>query len=251
MASLKQLLGCIGQSGEPLSVVKDFFGYHDSSGNAFVPAPPANPSSPNFTKVSVLDQVKLLQGTHFHLNIILVGHELFAATDWEKICFAIHMMRYIYGKVGLGVGRVHWGSISAAEAGALVTPDSAADCTELTNGWSAEPDGMDLFVCTDMRFAGRTGQPWANNPNNYNPGHTCDKDSNKHNTGSVANLSYGEQYVGNTFAHEIGHYFGLGHIEDEPDNFIGGEEGASNSSTGIHSFQGDFMKLHCFMVGGC
>jgi hypothetical protein len=249
MASLKQLLTCIGRTASTRSIVKDLFGYRDQSGRPFVPAPTLNSSNPNFTRVSVLDQAKLLRGPHFHLNIITVGTELITDQHFRDICFGIQTMRFIYGKVNLGVGRVLWWTISVADAGDLVKPSSNSDYTDLTNGWSAPAGGMDVFVCTEMDRSGRTGQPWANNPENYNKGHSCNKDTNKHNSGSVANLNDSPQGLGNTFAHEIGHYFGLGHLA-ETDNFIGGD-GASDSATGIYSWQGEFMKRHCFIEEGC
>jgi hypothetical protein len=72
----------------------------------------------------------------------------------------------------------------------------------------------------------------------------CDK-SAKGMTGTVVSLNGPTANSGNTFAHEIGHYLGLNHIADT-DNFIG-NNGPSDSNTGIFSWQGDIMAKHCFV----
>lgn len=257
MASLRQLMGCIGRTEDTFSVVQHFFGYRvrTATGDVlpYVPRPLANPTHPNFTKVSVLEQVRLIQGEHFHLNVIRVGDELFTQDHYEKICDGIQIMRFIFGQFGLGVGRVLWWFIPEDEAGDLVSPVGNQQFTELTNGWSAPEDGMDLFCCTVLTDrAGRTGQPWANDWENYNAGHSCNKDTNKHNSGSVARLNDSREEIGNTFAHEIGHYFGLGHAPDDVDtNFMHSSGGVGGSATGTRTFQGDFMKRHCFIEDGC
>ena len=266
MASLKHLLDCLGKTGASRSLVKDFFGYRDRQGRAYVPPVLSNPSSNagSFASVSVLAQARLLQGIHFHLNVILVGDEAFTQSDFETICFGIQQTRFIYGQVGVGIGRVEWWAVSEADAGALAHPLSADDCMQLTNSWSAPTTGMDLFVVRRMSWSGRTGEPYAEQDSHaFDAGHTCDKADGgqcpEQQTGVVARLIRdpasgpdvpdGPHYVGNTFAHEMGHYFGLGHLS-ATDNFIG-NGGGSGSKTQIESWQGDYVKRHCFMRGGC
>jgi len=47
----------------------------------------------------------------------------------------------------------------------------------------------------------------------------------------------------------MGHYLGLEHVA-APNNFIG-NNGNSNSNTGIANSQGDKMKEHCFVGDVC
>jgi hypothetical protein len=62
-------------------------------------------------------------------------------------------------------------------------------------------------------------------------------------TGSVVSLNGSTANAGNTFAHELGHYMGLDHIADTG-NFIG-NNGSSDSNTGIEVWQYKKMRDHC------
>jgi hypothetical protein len=61
----------------------------------------------------------------------------------------------------------------------------------------------------------------------------------------VIDIEGDSSYFGNSLAHEMGHYMGLDHVSD-PDNFIG-NNGDSDSKTGITVAQGNTMKGHCFV----
>jgi hypothetical protein len=173
-------------------------------------------------------------GAALDANIILVGVENFTAVNQTKVGNSLQRARDIYAKVGLQIRTVTWWSISAAEAGANETIDSEAEASDLTSDWTVPNHALDLFVVRAMN--GADGWSAVNG--------SCDKDS-KGMTGSVVSLNGSTANSGNTFAHEMGHYLGLSHIA-ETGNFIGGD-GASNSWTGIHEWQGDQMAKHCFV----
>lgn len=218
--SVKKGLQCIGKSGGT-SIVHDLFGYTE------VPR-----------EISLRRQLEALTRKHYHVNVISVAPENFAAGSFKKINLALDITREIYGKVNFGIGRIEWSFITASQAGSKQIVDSQGEAEELTEDWNAPTSGLDLFVVRAMNGA----DGWSA------VGGSCDKDS-KGMSGSVVSLNGSDSNIGNTFAHEMGHYLGLDHIPDAG-NFIG-NNGASNSNTGIKTSQGDKMKTHCFVKNGC
>ncbi len=204
------------------SVVGDVFGY----------------SAPR-QKISLKRQLELVQGSSFGVNLILVGHENFTASDYEEIELAVQFARDIYAKVNLGIRKLEWRIISVSQAGGYTTIDSQSEAQNLTEDWTADNALHDVFVVRAMN--GADGWSAVNG--------SCDKKDDDSMTGSVVSLNGNYSNSGNTFAHEIGHYLGLNHIPDAG-NFIG-NNGASNSNTGIFDWQGDTMKKHCFIKKGC
>jgi hypothetical protein len=168
------------------------------------------------------------------VNVICVGNESFTSTDFANVNSAIQITRNIFGQVGLNLGNVAFYNISNSDAGPNAIIDSQAEAEDLTWDWTVPNSALDLFVVRVMN--GAAG--WAP------VGGSCDKNA-KGMTGSVVSLNGSTSFIGNTFAHEIGHYLGLDHIPDSG-NFIGGG-GDSDSFTGIFSWQGDIMKGHCFV----
>ena len=67
MDSLRSIASCIGVTGT-FSVARDFFG--------FLRGAPSD--------VSVLTQVRRLQGRHVHMNFILVGSDQFTTVTWRR-----------------------------------------------------------------------------------------------------------------------------------------------------------------------
>jgi len=171
---------------------------------------------------------------HVDINMICVGWESFTSTDTNKMLQAISITRSIYGQVDFGIGAVNWYSISNADAGAKATIDSQSEAEDLTDDWTVPNEALDVFIVRVMNGA----DGWSA------VGGSCDKNG-KGMTGSVVSLNGTVANVGNTLAHEMGHYLGLSHIPDAG-NFIGGN-GSSDSWTGIYSWQGDKMKTHCFV----
>src|SRR5919202_1662047 len=100
MASLKSLLNCIGvdASGE-VSVLGNFFGFIRNR-------VPADPDTSVTASVSMLQQMRGVQGKHVHLNIIRVGFDTLSsavqALALEKIDYATYRTQNIYRQVNLG-----------------------------------------------------------------------------------------------------------------------------------------------------
>ncbi len=221
MLSVKRALSCIGR-GNGTSILRDLFGYW------VVPK-----------EISVKDQIEALENEHYHVNVIRVAPEEYFSGAVKQICYSLQITREIFSNVNFGIGRVEWYEISAEQAGDLAITDSEGEAQELTEDWTVQNDGLDLFV---VRLMTDTDGWSAVNG-------SCDKDS-KGFTGSVVELYEGnDDYAANGFAHEMGHYLGLSHISNST-NFIG-NNGASNSNTGILNSQGVTMKEHCFVKNPC
>jgi hypothetical protein len=221
--SLKDVAARCLSLSPPFSVVTDVFGY-----------------SATRRPMSLKRQLQLVQGPSLGVNVILVGVENFTAADIAETEEALQRTREIYGVVDLGIRKLEWFEISTAAAGGYTVIESESEALNLTNDFSAPSNGfLDLFVVqVATTFDGRSATDGS-----------CDKDDGKDMTGSVASLNGPPDNSGNTFAHEIGHYLGLDHVS-APDNFIG-NNGSSNSNTGIAGWQGDKMKEHCFVSDVC
>lgn len=229
--SLKNVASnCLGIS-PPFSVRRDVLGYF------FYPR----------RRISLKRQLELCCEPGLNINVILVADENFSWQDWEETQYAIQFMRDIYANVNLCVRKIRWQAIHAADAGGYATIDSSSEAHDLTDDWNG-PDGdyLDVFVVRSITHA--DGVSAVDGP--------CSKDDKDEMTGSVVSLNGSYDNSGNTFAHEIGHYLGLDHIEDN-NNFIGGgpigspSEGASNQNTGIYNWQGTTMKKHCYVKDIC
>ncbi len=225
--SVRSCLNCLGVAGNA-SVVEDLFGYK------WVPR-----------ALSLRRQVELVNSKHLDLNIILVGSEsLDTKKYWDRIYGGIQVMREIYSQVDLGIGKLNYIPIPDSDAGGYAVPneDQAHD---LTDRWIVQNGALDVFVVRDTigAFSGKSAV-----------GGRCTKDSKYKMNGIVVSLSDTDvAYVGNTFAHEAGHYMDLEHVSDA-NNFIGSSsdtDGASNSWTGITAEQGNTMKNHCLIQPAC
>lgn len=166
------------------------------------------------------------------INIIKVGSEDFTAADNQKVLDALRITREIYAQVDFTLGPVDFWIIRNADAGNYRIINSGSEAEDLTQDWTVRNDKLDVFVVRSM--IGADGWSPVNGP--------CDKDAKGMN-GVVVSLNGSTANAGNTFAHEIGHYLGLDHIADA-NNFIG-NNGASDSNTGIEVWQYKTMRNHC------
>src|SRR5262245_39737487 len=114
MASLRQAAQCIGLSGD-IQVVRDFFGYWTGA-----PKP-----------LSLLTQLKLLQGKHVHLNLIRTA--ALQPPSLKTIDAGLQFMRDVYATVGVGVGRIERYRVPQGGYEIVVDNDVAKD---LFDSWS-------------------------------------------------------------------------------------------------------------------
>jgi hypothetical protein len=242
MASLRSLANCIGLTGE-VSIVRDFLGF--SRGQL-----PPDPTGAAVV-VSLKKQAERLQGRHFHLNVIAVGSDQFTDADFIEVDYSIYKARNVYDQVSLGVGRVlHW-VVTTAQANGLDTPTSEDDLEQLTNDWTVPNDALDMFMPHNMSVPSNGGSVLGRSAEDG----SCDKDS-KGMTGSTCGL-WGPEQTARSFAHEIGHYLGLGHENGQPNNLMAqsGVVIAAGKSTRtaveLTAGQGDDVRDHCFVRDGC
>jgi hypothetical protein len=219
VASLRRIAGCIGLPAR-ISVLNDFYGMLN------------RPRRP----LSLLQQLRLLQGPHVHLNLIRVGIESFTAGDEAQIDRALQQTRAIYATVGLGVGRVVRYLIGTADARGREHIESTNEARSLADEWTVPDDAVDVFLV--LTFAGITG--------GFSPiPGSCDK-NRKGESGAVAAIDTGP-FLGIALAHEVAHYLGLDHVRN-PANLMFGDGLPGVSLT---TSQGATMRRHCFVKPGC
>ncbi|MCC5611979.1 M12 family metallo-peptidase [Nostoc sp. CHAB 5834] len=235
MASLLKTASCIGIK-PPFSVMRNFLGLRRGK----VPQLTGAPST-----ISLLDQIKMLKGKHFHINIILVGSDLFTNADLDEVDAAVHKCRAIYKQqANLGVGRVLPFAITVAKANGRHIIDNDDEAAQLTDEWTVHNNALDVFIVRDY-VGGTVGRSDIDG--------SCNKDKTTKMSGSVVEISNGMQQTARSFAHEIGHYLGLEHEQDKPDNLMCQSKLASSIVTSVKLFsaQDDEIRDHCFIHNGC
>jgi hypothetical protein len=239
MASVTAMANCIGlDTSGSVSILGDLFGF-------FRARVPADPCGSGPTRVSLLELVRSLQGSHFHLNVIRVGIDTFSDDQIDFIDAAVLRAREIYAAVDLGIGRIeHW-DITAADADGKDNLDSEEAALELTSDWSVANDGLDVFIPLTFIYLG-----WSA------IGGSCNKSKTTALTGSILHVSRTADGLARTFSHEVGHYLGLPHPPE-------GEEGPLDlmTQTGdvsdicaaveLNTSQGATVRSHCFVKSGC
>jgi hypothetical protein len=221
MASLKEIAGCIGLP-DSFSVLRGFYGYITGA-----PKP-----------LSLLEQIRLVQGKHIHLNLIRVGIESFTASDEAEIDIAVQATRDRYATVNLGVGRVLRFFITTDEADGRDNIGSDSEASDLTAEWTVDNDALDVFFV--LTYLGDTiGRSAVNG--------ACIKDT-KAMSGSVVAIESSPRITGLVIAHEVGHYLGLEHREGHPENLMFPRVPNRGLLT---SGQGSTMRRHCFVKRGC
>ena len=219
MESLRQIASCIGLSGN-ISILRDFYGY-------ITGAP---------RELSLLTQIRLLKGSHVHMNLIRVGVDQFTHADEQELDGAVQFTRDTFAIVGLGVGRVQRFAITTADANGRENIDNDAEAEALTLEWTVWNDAMDIFFV--LTYTGATiGFSAVDGP--------CDKDAARMN-GSVVAIEGAVATTGLILAHEVGHYLGLEHVDD-PTNLMN----RIVRSGQLTADQGTDMRDHCFVKPAC
>lgn len=259
MTSVRQMAACMGLFGE-MSLIDDFFGYSHRGHTG---------------DVSLLQQIRLLQGKHLDINLILVGQENFTAENKKEIDGALQEMRRIYGTVQLGIARVGYYGIpeaDARESGVVGSTLALDDAHAITNDWSVDNDGLDVFFL--IKWDLFKGPGTIGRSNVLGP---CIKSASSFGfemTGCVVSIEGDPVITANVLAHEAGHYLGLDHINDlDSDDIDLDEDGittqaeldiwptslsnnlmfplASPFTQQLTVSQGEEMKEHCFIKPGC
>ena len=247
MASVRSIMQCMGiDTGGSNSVLRDFFGFL----RARVPTDPDNTVT---AEVSLLNQVRGVQGRHFHLNIIQVGFDLVADQDnaWEMLDYCTYRTRNIYRTRNLGVGRVLHFEVVSADADGFDNIGSRDEATDMWRSFSVQNNGIDAFV-TRANSAGTLGRSPVDGD--------CDKDGKDDGLwGGDLNRSF--DGLSRTFAHEVGHYLGLSHNhgDDCPASTAGrnrlmAQTGCANNvrtSVNLTSGEGSDSRSHCIVRNGC
>lgn len=220
MANLKQIASCIGVTGN-FRVVRDFYGY------AF-----GTPAT-----LSLLTQIRRLQGRHVHINVIRVGLESFTNADEQEIDQAVDFTRNNWAQINLGIGKVERYFISNADANGHANINNDDEAEDLTNEWTVPNHALDVFFV--LTYSGSTiGLSRVDGP--------CDKDA-KGMDGSVVAIEGSANTTGFVLSHEMGHYLGLSHVNDGTNLMNPTVPNGGN----ITSSQGSDMRDHCFVRNGC
>jgi hypothetical protein len=179
---------------------------------------------------------------HFDVNVILVGSDKFAAAQVQQVNDSIQVMTAIYAPLGPTVGTVNHFFITAANARGLTTIIDVADAEKLADLFAVSTnDAIDLFVVANLILA----DGWSPRPGK------CPKKIRKNLRSPVVSLNGTAANSGNSFAHEIGHFLGLPHAEDDASlvgaalvssNFMRHDSGTNTSMT---QAQSDRMRTHC------
>lgn len=246
MTSVKSILNCIGvDTSANVSILRHMFGFLRER-------VPDDLCSTATAEVSLLNQVKSLQGKHIHLNIIRVGIDNFTGAEVDKIEYAIYKAREIFNTRNLGIGRVEHYNVTSSDAGGKDDLGSQDEAEDLTHDWTVPNDGLDVFM-VDNISADFVGISPVDGP--------CDKNDKDMNGVIGGEVSRGFEGVARTFAHEIGHYLGLkhNHGDDCPttvsgrDNLMAQTRCADSvcNSVNLNNSQGSTIRSHCFVKSGC
>ena len=236
--SLKQA-AADGQLSGSVSLVRDIYGYRRGK-------LPTNPVGAG-TSMSLRKWAALGQGNSFNLNVVAVGIESFGNSMFDEVDTAVGRMREIYGAIGVGVKWVlHW-QITTADADGVDVITSEDEVDDLLSGWAVDNGGIDLYFPAGWLpqgdDAGLLGKSVIDGPC---PG---EKDV-KGNKGSCAGLT-GKTLSSRTASHEVGHYLGLTHRQDEPNDLMAQTQFASSptwQAVGFDSDQAEDVKLHCMVL---
>jgi hypothetical protein len=249
LGSIRSLLNCIDvDTSQTVSVLGHMFGFARRR-------MPRDPDPNVRSSVSLLRQMRALQGRHLHINVIRVGFDGIAVADRdeavEKFDYAIYRTRNIYRTVSLGIGRVEHFAVSTADANGRDDIGSEDEADALSDEWSVPNNGIDVFVVRNISasFVGISPVPGS-----------CQKGPD--NDGLVGGES-GRSFeaVARTFAHELGHFLDLPHNHgDDCPTTTAGQNNlmaqtrcalSTRDSVLLTSAQGTTMRGRCQVRAGC
>ncbi len=206
---------------------------------------PKNPAGAG-TRMSLRQWAGLGQGNSFNLNVIAVGVESFTSADFDEMDTAVGRMREVYGAIGVGVKWVLPFKIDTADAQGHDVLTSEDEIDDLLSGWAVENGGIDLYFPAGWSFsgdeAGLLGLSVIDGPCPFS------KDV-KGNKGSCVGLT--GQTSARSASHEVGHYLGLEHRQDENYDLMAQTQFAKDpkwQQVGFDPDQASAVKLHCMVL---
>jgi hypothetical protein len=168
------------------------------------------------------------------INVIRVGSDQFTAADGREIARAIVETRATYATVGLTLelDRIGRFGIPTASAAGREIIDDDGEAVALTAEWTIPNNLLDVFFV--RTYAGGTaGLSPVQGP--------CDKNA-KGMTGAVVEII--PTLTGQILAHELGHYLGLLHRDEDPTNLM--FPTVPNGGL-LTAGQGFIVNCHCFV----
>ena len=168
-----------------------------------------------------------------NINVILVGSDQFSQAERDEVGAAIQQTRDIFSRVGLFVDAVEWFGIPIADANGHENIDSDGEAESLTDEWTVPNHALDVFFA--KTYAGSTiGLSRLDGP--------CDKNA-KGMDGSVVAIEGSNNITGLVVAHEVCHYLGPNHVNDNTNLMNPSVPNGGN----LTAAQGNDMKDHCFV----
>jgi hypothetical protein len=161
-----------------------------------------------------------LRLNQFALNVIRVGTDaagLLSPAQEENLDCAIQVTRDIFSAAGIGIGRVErWWLIPLSDNTGFDVIDDDDEAEELVESFTVPHGGVDVFFVPV--YVGGTA------------GLTPSKGD------GVVVESRLDDFLGTgrTMAHELGHFFGLGHENDDPTNLMCQSDPALDLPLGAH-----------------
>jgi hypothetical protein len=236
MVSLQMFASsCLG-CPPTFSVLRDFFGYASAPPWTLAPA---GEQSNLPQSLSVAEQINRLKQTHFSLDLIRVGTNgtVLPAVDEQNLDCAVQIARDIFAAIGVGIGRVDrsW-YVPLSDNTGYEAIEDGGEAEDLIDEYTAPGGGIDVFFVPLFQ-----GTPAGATPVK---GDGVVVESNETTFLSTAR----------TFAHELGHYFGLGHENDTPSNLMcqSSKPGVvMPGSTQLNQDQIDEIKDHDEMRSPC
>jgi hypothetical protein len=179
---------------------------------------------------------------HIDVNVIIVGIDKISFAKIRQLDRSLVIMKAILEARGPQIGTFTRFPVSTARVGALSLIGSRAQAAQLTQMIRVRNDGVDLFVVELI-------STWPPAAGFSAVNGLCDKDKPNGVRSPVVSLNGDADFSGNTFAHEMGHYLGLSHCEDRPEQCAGDAANfmkeRSNGNFSTTTAQADIMKRHC------
>jgi len=250
MASLRDIADCI-DAPEEFSVLEHVFGFSQRQ-------VPADPNSSVDTQVSVRDQIELLQDEYYNVNVITVGWDSYSDSNrqnmFNRADYAIYRAHNIYAQEDIGIGRVRFYVVDTGDADGLHSLNSDDDLEQLTEDWTMDNDGIDVFIPFNMSISSGNGNLLGRSA----VGGPCDKNGGKELDAAVVG-PWGSLSLARTFSHELGHYLGLEHPNggSVPSRLMTqtgtaiSNGGSVRDSVDLTSGEGNTCEDHCSIHEGC